>query len=170
MCVDYTELVDCTGAMATENAITAEEIQRQMQSVRTSMRADVKELVENARDMTDWHYYVRRYPIASVAAAAAAGFALTSLGAPSPRATPSPSLPEAAPLTSTSSRSGLSPGNSSSFVQQLFGSASSMATAAISRAAMGILSQQLARFVDGQLRDLQSDKPQQDYTHDQPHR
>jgi hypothetical protein len=156
--------------MATENTTTAEELQRQMQSVRASMRADVKELVENARDMTDWHYYVRRYPIATVAAAAAAGFALTSLGAPSPKATPSPSVPEAGPFMSNGRGSGSSTGSTSSFVQQLFGSASSMATSAISRAAMGILSQQLARFVDGQLRDLQADKPHQDYTHDQPHR
>lgn len=169
MCVDCTELVDCTGAMANENMTTAEEIQRQMQSVRTSMRADVKELVENARDMADWHYYVRRYPIASVAAAAAAGFALTSLGAPSPKAAQFSSAQEATSIMSTNS-AGASSVTAPSFVQQLFGSASSMATSAISRAAMGILSQQLARFVDGQLRDLQSDKPHQDDTHVQPHR
>src|SRR6186997_2943608 len=55
----------------------AEEIQRQMQSVRSSLRDDVQELVENARDMTDWHYYVRRYPWAAVVAAAGVGFVIT---------------------------------------------------------------------------------------------
>jgi hypothetical protein len=155
--------------MAIENMTTAEEIQRQMQSVRTSMRADVKELVENARDMADWHYYVRRYPIASVAAAAAAGFALTAMGTASARTAPSPGAPEST-LSMSKTSAVASSTTSPSFLQQLFGSASSMATSAISRAAMGILSQQLARFADGQLRGLQSEKPHEDYSHDQPHR
>ena len=41
--------------MNAPSSSNAEEIQRQMQSVRSSLREDVKELVDNARDMTDWH-------------------------------------------------------------------------------------------------------------------
>jgi hypothetical protein len=40
----------------------AEEIQRQMRDVRSELRNDVQELVDNACVMTDWHYYVRSYP------------------------------------------------------------------------------------------------------------
>jgi hypothetical protein len=38
------------------------EIQRQMEAVRKSAGADVHELVENARALTDWRRYWRRHP------------------------------------------------------------------------------------------------------------
>lgn len=128
--------------MANDLLPSAEEIQRQMQSVRSSLRADVKELVENARDMTDWHYYVRRFPVTSVALAAVAGFTLTSLGTQStPRTSQSgssstlgeqPTLPLAAAPSLTS---------------RMFSNLSGMATSALSRAAIAFATQHLNRVI-----------------------
>lgn len=53
---------------------TADEIQNQMSQVRYDMGDDVQGLVDNARILTDWTYYVRTYPWLCVGAAAAAGF------------------------------------------------------------------------------------------------
>lgn len=52
---------------------SADAIQGQMAKIRSDLHADVRGIVENARVITDWKYYVRRYPWASVAGAAAAG-------------------------------------------------------------------------------------------------
>lgn len=129
--------------MATDISTSAEEIQRQMQSVRSSLRAEVKELVENARDMTDWQYYVRRYPIASLAAAAAVGFLATSMSVSKPTKPPAGQPPS--PVSDPPRAS------SPSLFNHLWGQASSVATSAISRAALGLLSQQVSRLVQEQL-------------------
>jgi hypothetical protein len=148
--------------MASESQSNAEEIQRQMQSVRSTLRADVKELVDNARDMTDWHYYVRRYPLASVAVAAAVGFVATTYGAGSNGAasqgattigsppTFSPVSPTASPLAPVAATpmSHSAPASTSLFRDVLsFGA--KMATTALARAAVTLASQQLSKFVDG---------------------
>lgn len=49
-------------------------IQGQMAKIRSDLHADVRGIVENARVITDWKYYVRRYPWACVAAATALGY------------------------------------------------------------------------------------------------
>jgi hypothetical protein len=53
---------------------SAEAIQAQMRSVRCEVGADVQGIVENARVLTDWHYYVRTYPWICIGAAAAVGY------------------------------------------------------------------------------------------------
>jgi hypothetical protein len=53
---------------------SADAIQGQMAKIRSDLHADVRGIVENARVITDWKYYVRRYPWASVAGAAALGY------------------------------------------------------------------------------------------------
>jgi hypothetical protein len=58
----------------TADPTTAEAIQQQMRQVRAEMREDVQVMVENARDMSDWTWYVRTYPWVFVGAAAAVGF------------------------------------------------------------------------------------------------
>jgi hypothetical protein len=58
----------------TADPTTAEAIQQQMRQVRAEMREDVQVMVENARDMSDWTWYVRTYPWVCVGAAAAVGF------------------------------------------------------------------------------------------------
>ena len=52
----------------------AEEIQRQMAEIRCALHENVTGIVESARAMSDWRYYVRRYPLVSAAAAVALGY------------------------------------------------------------------------------------------------
>ena len=55
----------------------SDEIQRiraEMAQIRCDLNDDVEGLVEHAREMTDWRYYVRAYPLASAAAVAALGY------------------------------------------------------------------------------------------------
>jgi hypothetical protein len=54
----------------------ADDIARQMRDVRTELREDVQEIVENARVLTDWQYYVRSYPWLCLGAAAVVGYLL----------------------------------------------------------------------------------------------
>jgi len=51
-----------------------DEIQKQMREIRSDMKEDVQDLVENARQMGDWKYYVRTYPWACLGLALAAGY------------------------------------------------------------------------------------------------
>jgi len=48
----------------------------EMRAVRSNLGNDMEKFVENARVMTDWHYYVRRHPWLTVGAAAAIGYLL----------------------------------------------------------------------------------------------
>lgn len=52
----------------------AEQLRRQMAQVRVDLGEDAEQIAENARTMTDWRYYVRSYPWASMAVAAAVGY------------------------------------------------------------------------------------------------
>jgi hypothetical protein len=52
----------------------ADDLQRQMQQVRMEMRDDVRVMVANASELTDWTWYVRTYPWICLGAAAAAGY------------------------------------------------------------------------------------------------
>ena len=60
--------------MSTTTISSAAEIQRQMQQVRTDLRANVHELVESAREMTVWQRYVQSYPWTCLGAAALVGY------------------------------------------------------------------------------------------------
>ncbi|MBI3866304.1 MAG: hypothetical protein HY290_30865 [Planctomycetia bacterium] len=53
-----------------------EDIQREMESVRSSLRSDVRSLARQARNSTDWRHYVRHYPFACLCAVAVAGYLL----------------------------------------------------------------------------------------------
>ena len=52
----------------------AENITERMQHVRKNVGEDVKGIVENARTLTDWRYYVRHHPWLCVGRAMALGF------------------------------------------------------------------------------------------------
>ena len=56
------------------SASKADEIQLQMRQVRYEMGDDVQGIVENARLLTDWQFYVRSYPWACLGIAAALGY------------------------------------------------------------------------------------------------
>ena len=51
-----------------------EEISRHMQSIRTSVDADIHDLVENARTLTDWRHYWRSHPLVLCGTAAFLGY------------------------------------------------------------------------------------------------
>jgi hypothetical protein len=53
---------------------SAEEIQRQMAEIRCALHENVSGIVESARVMTDWRYYVRKYPLPLAAGALALGY------------------------------------------------------------------------------------------------
>jgi hypothetical protein len=55
-------------------AAKADEIQGQMRQVRYEMGDDVQGIVENARLLADWQYYVRSYPWVCLGVAAALGY------------------------------------------------------------------------------------------------
>jgi hypothetical protein len=55
----------------------AERIRQQMQNVRKDVGADVQGIVHGARQLSDWHYYVRKYPWACVGSAFVLGFLVT---------------------------------------------------------------------------------------------
>ena len=63
-------------AMSDSIIPAADEIERQMHALRSELREDVQDIVENARVMTDWQYYVRSYPWLCLGAAAALGYVL----------------------------------------------------------------------------------------------
>jgi len=41
---------------------SAEDLVREMREVRSNLGEDMQKFVDNARVMTDWHYYIRRAP------------------------------------------------------------------------------------------------------------
>lgn len=56
------------------NDTRAAEIRERMAQVRCDMGADVQQIVDSARTMTDWRYYVEQYPWLCLGAAAALGY------------------------------------------------------------------------------------------------
>ncbi|TVS12777.1 MAG: hypothetical protein EA424_22280 [Planctomycetaceae bacterium] len=52
----------------------AERIQRRMNELRGQLDNDVEEVVDSAKELTDWRTYVRRYPWACVGLAAVIGY------------------------------------------------------------------------------------------------
>ena len=52
----------------------AEEIQRAMAGIRCELNAGVDDIVDNAKVMSDWRYYVRAYPWACAAGAVVLGY------------------------------------------------------------------------------------------------
>ena len=54
----------------------ARELQDRMARLRRDITVDVEQVTERAREMTDWTFYVRKFPWAAAGLAAAAGFLL----------------------------------------------------------------------------------------------
>ncbi len=63
-----------TAGSSTTEPLSAEQLREEMARVRRDLNLNYGEVVENARDMADWRYYVRRYPWASLGVAAALGY------------------------------------------------------------------------------------------------
>ena len=56
--------------------MTADEIQEQMATMRRQIHERSDEVVTSTKELTDWLFYVRRYPWVSVTAAAVIGYAI----------------------------------------------------------------------------------------------
>jgi hypothetical protein len=54
----------------------ASEVCQRMAALRRELDGDMRDVTESARAMTDWTFYVRRFPWAAAGAAALAGFLL----------------------------------------------------------------------------------------------
>lgn len=116
-----------------------EDIRRQMAEIRRGLPDDVESVVQRARTLADWRYYIRNYPWLCMAAAAAAGYLVVprrrNSGRPDPKtlaekAESPPNLP-------------LRPGYSKTTTERLV---DALAKAAVGAAA-GLLSHQLSRFL-----------------------
>lgn len=55
--------------------VSADEIRREMELTRQRVRAEVTEVVAGARQLTDWRFYPRQFPWATIGAATALAFA-----------------------------------------------------------------------------------------------
>lgn len=54
----------------------ADDIRRQMEDVRLTAGAEVESIVQSAKTLTDWRYYVKNHPLLLASAAAGLGFLL----------------------------------------------------------------------------------------------
>ena len=61
--------------------LTADQIQKQMATVREQIHERSDEVVTSTKELADWRFYVRRHPWASVTAAAVIGYAIVPLKA-----------------------------------------------------------------------------------------
>ena len=59
-----------------KKAETADDLRRRMDAVRGHLNKDVEQVASSVRVKTDWRYYVRRHPVAVIAAATAVGYAV----------------------------------------------------------------------------------------------
>ena len=68
---------------AVPNSPETEAIRQRMELVRCDLDEDVQEIVEGARDMSDWRYYVKTYPWICLGGALVAGYLIVpgALGA-----------------------------------------------------------------------------------------
>jgi hypothetical protein len=151
-------------AMSVSTTSTAEEIQRQMHDVRVELREDVQEIVDNARVMTDWHYYVRRYPLLCLGAAAALGYVLV----PSRVLVVKPDARQLADLVrqhQVDVKAEVKPQPSPG----LLGSLMNMAAGAALQGAMAVASHQLNQFLHGMASPPSPPAPDGGFDREQPH-
>lgn len=68
--MSHTQSVELTS----ETTPSAEMLRSEMAQVRHELSEDVDDVVENAKELTDWRHYVRKYPFVCVGAALAVGY------------------------------------------------------------------------------------------------
>lgn len=127
------------------NLPSAEAIQAQMRNMRCEVGDDVQGIVENARTLTDWHYYVRTYPWACLGAAAAVGYLVIPTRIHYVRPDPA-TLAELA----RQQKVVVQPSESSKPKTGLFAAAMAMAVNALLQGGMGLARQGLNSYLNGQ--------------------
>jgi hypothetical protein len=124
-------------------AVTApEQIQAEMQRVRTEMRADMKEMVAGARDLTDWRHYVRSAPWLTLGAAAAVGYMLV----PSRTVIVRPAAQDLLELAKAQ-KLVVNVDSKATKKQTLLGTLAGMAVGAIVQGGLAIATQQIDQFL-----------------------
>jgi hypothetical protein len=120
-----------------------DEIQGKMREIRCEMRDDVQGLVDNARQMGDWRYYVRTYPWACLGVAVAAGYLIVPpklhVIQPDPKA-----LVELAKARQISVNADIQPKPSGGMANRLL----NMAAGMMIQGGLAVLSGQLHRLLD----------------------
>jgi hypothetical protein len=116
----------------------AERIRRQMQNVRQEMGHDVHAVVERAKELSDWRYYVRRYPWICAGSAVALGF----LAMPGRRSRALP--PDTESLISQLNKHGLTVAASKAASGGLLAQALTIAGPIVLRNAVSILTRRLS--------------------------
>jgi hypothetical protein len=144
-----------------------DEIQGQMRQIRVEMRDDVQGLVDNARKLWDWQYYVRTYPWACLAVAAAAGYLIVPSKVhviqPDPKA-----LVELAKARQISVTAEIQPKANGGIVKGLL----NMAAGMMIQGGLAVLSGQIHRLLDRHWVDHSSAQGNGDAggRHEEPHR
>jgi len=132
--------------LAMKNASeSAEELLREMRSVRSDLGEDMEKFVENARVMTDWHYYIRRAPWLSLGTAAALGYLLI----PSKPRYVRPDLSQLAELAKHHDLVVTDRGEKKQEQASMTSSLVKMATGTLLRAGLGVLGRHVNQIVQG---------------------
>lgn len=63
-----------TTVTTSESPPSAERLRQEMRTIRRELGQEVEDLVENAEQLMEWRYYVRRFPWASLSVAALLGY------------------------------------------------------------------------------------------------
>ncbi len=74
--VDGPPEVTTAAEPAAEVVLTADEIQEQMATTRRQIHERSDEVVTQTKELSDWRFYVKRYPWVSVTTAAVIGYAI----------------------------------------------------------------------------------------------
>jgi len=125
---------------------SAETLQAQMRQVRCEMGEDVQEIVDGARILTDWHYYVETYPWVCLGAVAALGYFVIPTRIHYVRPDPA-TLAELAKQHKVV----VQPTESSKPKQGLMAAAAALAVNAALQGGMAIARQGLSSYLNGQL-------------------
>lgn len=140
-------------------------IQSQMREIRREMKDDVQGLVENARQMGDWKYYVRSYPWACLGLALAAGYFIVppklQVIQPDPKA-----LVELAKARQISVNAEIQPKHSGGIANRLL----NMAAGMMIQGGLAVLSGQFNRLLDRVGKSSAQGNGEVGGCHEEPHR
>jgi len=117
----------------------AERIRRQMQDVRLEMGRDVHEVVERAKELSDWRYYVRKHPWVCMGSALAIGF----LAMPGRKAVGAIAGPDVQHLVDQLKKHGLNVAAGTAAPGGLVGKALAIAGPIVLRSAVAMVSKRL---------------------------
>lgn len=120
-----------------------EELLNRMEALRRNLHSDVADVSHNAKEMTDWRFYFRRFPWAAAGIAAAAGYAVV----PKRKEIVSPT-PETLSKLADEDKLVVKRKPKATSTETLAGTLLTLAATAASRAAVGYIGGKLAQVAD----------------------